>query len=172
MKTCIARRLFVGWATATACLLSAPAAQALSVPTDRPVLTVSGQIGLSNQGGRAVWDMAMLEALPQHSFTTLTPWTHQPVRFSGPLLRDLLSAVRASGTQIRATALNDYRITIPLSDAQRFDVIVATRMNGQAMPVRTKGPLFIVYPFDSLPELRSTTFYERSIWQLKAIEIE
>jgi hypothetical protein len=38
--------------------------------------------------------------------------------------------------------------------------------------VRTKGPLFIVYPFDAAKELQSSTYYERSIWQLKAIEVE
>jgi hypothetical protein len=32
--------------------------------------------------------------------------------------------------------------------------------------------LFIVYPFDAKKELQQKTYYERSIWQLKAIEVE
>jgi hypothetical protein len=40
------------------------------------------------------------------------------------------------------------------------------------IPVRTKGPLFIVYPFDSKAELRSATYYERSAWQLKSLTVE
>lgn len=147
-------------------------ALALEVPKERVVLTVSGQLGVKNRGQTAVWDMAMLEALPQTRFTTTTPWDNGPVTFSGPLLRDVLAAVQARGTTLRATALNDYRITIPASDAASFDVIVATRMNDQPMSVRTKGPLFIVYPFDSRAELKSTTYFERSIWQLRSLEIE
>ena len=41
-----------------------------------------------------------------------------------------------------------------------------------AIPVRTKGPLFIVYPFDTKPELQSAKFYGRSAWQLKSMDIE
>ena len=66
------------------------------------------------------------------------------------------------------------RIPTPLSmeDADKFDVILAHQMNGKAIPVKTKGPLFIVYPFDSKPELQTSTYYERSAWQLKSLTIE
>lgn len=146
--------------------------QALDLPRDKVVLTVSGKIGDSNRDGTAVFDMAMLERLPQQTFSTRTPWDNQPVKFTGPLLRDLLAAVKASGSTVRAVALNDYKISIPVDDARRFGMIVANRINDAPIPVRTKGPLFIVYPFDSQAELQSSKYYERSIWQLKAIVIE
>jgi hypothetical protein len=38
--------------------------------------------------------------------------------------------------------------------------------------VREKGPVFIIYPFDSFPELRNLTYYSRSIWQVKALNVE
>ena len=40
------------------------------------------------------------------------------------------------------------------------------------MAVRDKGPLFIVYPYDSDEVLRSERYYNRSAWQLKSLEIE
>jgi hypothetical protein len=129
---------------------------------------MSGKIG----AGQASFDLAALDRLPQHRFTTRTPWDNGPVTFSGPLLRDVLAAVQAQGTQIKATALNDYRISIPVSDAQRSDLMLATRIGGETIPVRTKGPLFIVYPFDTDRQLQSNTYYERSIWQLKSIEVQ
>ncbi|WP_180683097.1 molybdopterin-dependent oxidoreductase [Tepidicella baoligensis] len=146
--------------------------QALEIPRQTPVLTLTGLIGVTNQTGAAVFDMAMLEALPQHEFTTLTPWEDRPLKFSGPLLRDVLRLVQARGQTLRATALNDYRISIPADDAQQFDVIIATRLNDQPMSIRTRGPLFIIYPFNAHPQLQSARYYERSIWQLKAIHIE
>ena len=73
---------------------------------------------------------------------------------------------------IKATALNDYQISIPAEDAAKLGVIVAHQIDGKAIPVRERGPLFVIYPFDSAAELRSTRYYERSIWQLKSIRIE
>lgn len=113
-----------------------------------------------------------LEQLPQHQFTTMTPWSDHAIQFSGPLLRDVLAMAGVQGKNIVATAINDYRISIPMHDVQQFDVIVATRMNGQRMSVRDKGPLFVVYPFDKHPTLKQSRYYERSIWQLKSLEVE
>lgn len=168
------RRTFVRAAALGGLMHALPAAwaQSLGQPQGRIILTISGKIAQTNRPGQAAFDMAMLQALPQKSFLTHTPWEKEPIRFSGPLLRDLLALVKASGLRIQATALNDYQIQIPTEDTLRYDVLMALRMNGEPMPVRTRGPLFIVYPFDADPELRSVKYYERSIWQLRALDIE
>ncbi|MFY8044898.1 MAG: molybdopterin-dependent oxidoreductase, partial [Rhodoferax sp.] len=101
-----------------------------------------------------------------------TPWDKNPIKFKGPLLRDALAAAKAEGVTIKAAALNDYQTSIPLADAKEFDVILAHQMNDKAIPVRTKGPLFIVYPYDTKDVLRSSVYYERSAWQLKSLAIE
>ena len=148
------------------------AALALDAPKERPILAVSGKIAVKNAGETARFDMKMIEALPQHSFTTSTPWYDKPVKFTGPLLADVLAAVKASGTTVSAVAINDYKVNIPMADATKFKVIVARQIDDKAIPVREKGPLFVVYPFDSSAELRTSTFYERSIWQLKALDVQ
>lgn len=147
-------------------------ALALSPATGKVILTISGKVGEKNTAQAAVFDLAMLEKLPQQTFTTMTPWDKRPIKFTGPLLRDVLAAAKASGSTIKAMALNDYQTSIPVEDAQKYDVIVAHQMDGEAIPVKTKGPLFIVYPFDTQAELRATVYYERSAWQLKAMIIE
>ncbi len=135
------------------------------------MLTVSGKIGVKNAGETARFDMKMLAALPQHSFTTSTPWYDRPVKFTGPLLADVLAAVKASGDTVSAIAINDYAIQIPMTDTTKHKVIVARLLDDQPMPIREKGPLFVVYPFDDSAALRTSVYYERSIWQLKALEI-
>lgn len=145
---------------------------ALDAPKERPILQVTGKIAEKNAGDSARFDMKMIEALPQHSFTTSTPWFDKPVKFTGPLLSDVLAAVKASGSTVSAVAINDYKINIPVSDANKFKVIVARQIDDKPIPVREKGPLFVVYPFDSASELRNSTYYERSIWQLKALDIQ
>lgn len=147
-------------------------AHALDKPSGRVVLTIEGAISHTNQGPQAQFDMAMLEKLPQHSFSTKTPWYPDAVTFTGPLLRDVLAAVGAKGTAITAIALNDYKTEIPFDDANRHDVIVARLMNNRPMPVREKGPLFIVFPFDAKAELRSELYYNRAAWQLNVLRIK
>lgn len=160
------RLLFLG-----AFAVTAPA-QALDAPKERVVLSVSGKIGVKNAGEMARFDMKMLAALPQHSFTTNTPWYERPVKFTGPLLVDVLAAVKASGSVVKAVAINDYAINIPVTDTTQHKVIVARLLDDKPMAVRDKGPLFVVYPFDDSAALRSSVYYERSIWQLKALEIQ
>lgn len=150
---------------------AAEPALALEAPKAKVVLTVTGKVGAPNRGKTAVFDMPMLKALPQHTFTAQTPWETKPTTFTGPLLRDVLAAAKAAGRTIEATALNDYTITLPLSDATEFDMVLAHTMNGEPIPVRTKGPLFVVYPFDSQPRLKAAKYYERSIWQLKSLAV-
>jgi hypothetical protein len=148
------------------------AALALLAPEGPVILTITGNIAVTNAPGAARFDLAMLKLFPQHAFTTLTPWGKQPIHFEGPLLRDVLALVKASGTSIRATALNDYQTSIPVADTQRFDVLLAHKMDGQAIPVKSKGPLFVIYPFGADETLRSPLFYERAAWQLKSLHLE
>jgi hypothetical protein len=152
--------------------LITPSTWALDAPKDRVVLMVSGQVSTPNHGKDAVFSMDMLEKLPQHSFVTKTPWFAAPVEFTGPKLKDVLAVAGASGSRVTAYALNDYRTEIPFSDVEQEDVIVARLMNGKPMTVREKGPLFIVYPFDSRIELRSELYYNRSAWQLSRLVVQ
>jgi hypothetical protein len=165
------RRAFTAALLLSSCVFAAPAL-ALEAPKERPILTVSGKIGVKNAGETARFDMKMIEALPQHSFTTRTPWFDKPVKFTGPLLSDVMAAVKASGTSISAVAINDYKINIPMTDITKHKVIMARLLDDQPMAVRDKGPLFVVYPFDSSAELRTSVYYERSIWQLKALDVQ
>jgi hypothetical protein len=149
----------------------AGAAQALDKPQGLVVLTLSGLLRKPNDGRHAHFDMAMIERLPQTSFSTRTPWYAQARKFTGPLLRDVLAAAGAHGTLLRAVALNDYWVELPIDDAARHDVVVARLLDDKPMAVRDKGPLFMVYPFDAQPELRNPVYYSRSAWQLRTIEV-
>ena len=148
-----------------------PSVHALELPAEPVILTISGKIDSPNKGTVAVFDMKMLEKLPQKTFSTRSPWFPDAMRFTGPLLRDVLAAAGANGKTIMALALNDYKTEIPFDDVLRQDPIVARLMNDKPMPVRAKGPLFIVYPYDSKSELRSEIYYNRSAWQLKALTV-
>jgi hypothetical protein len=135
-------------------------------PSQRPVLTITGKIRVTNEGDTAIFDRALLEGLGSATITTVTPWYDGPVRFDGVPMAKVMEAVGASGETLTAIALNDYSTDIPIADFARFNVILAMHRNGSPMPVSDRGPLFIIYPYDSSPELRSRLYYSRSAWSV------
>jgi len=139
----------------------------LALATETVILTVSGEIENTNNSNVADFDYGLLEALPAFTLVTTTPWTDGDQVFDGVLLRELMAHLGATGGALRSTALNDYVIEIPEEDYAEDDVIVAYRHNGQRMPVREKGPLWVIYPDGAdNPEAE-----RRMIWQLRRIEV-
>lgn len=144
----------------------------LSKPVGKVLLTVSGNIENTNEDGKAVFDIASLEKLGTVSFQTTSPWYNGRTTFTGISLQKLMDYVGAKGSVVKVTALNDYTTVIPLSDFKKYNVILALKINGDYMRIRDKGPLFIVYPYDSIPELNNQIFYSRSAWQVSSMKIE
>lgn len=147
-------------------------AGALAQPQGKVILTVSGLIANTNKDGTAQFDMAMLESLGLQSFKTATPWYDGPQTFEGVAMMRLMDFVGATGSSITVKALNDYATDIPMEDFKKYPVILALKRNGVYMPVRDKGPLFIVYPYDSDPDLKHQRFYSRSAWQVAQIIVK
>ena len=148
------------------------AAEPLAKPSGPVILTVTGAISATNAPGRAEFDQKMLEALGVERLTTSTDWTDGKPVFEGVPARKLLEAVGAHGKTLSAIALNDYAVDIPIDDFTTYPVLLALRMNGQALTPRDKGPIWIIYPRDDHPELRDPKINDRWIWQLKAIEVK
>ena len=111
-------------------------------------------------------------AFDTDEFTTSTIWTDGPQAFKGVPLAVLLGHLEVSSGTIVATAINDYAVEIPVSDAVEGGPIVAYLQNGEPMSVRDKGPLWIVYPYDQNEDYQSEVIYSRSIWQLDRMAIE
>lgn len=144
----------------------------IAKPAGKVLLTMSGNIENTNEQGKAVFDLASLEKLGLISFQTTSPWYDGRTTFTGISLQKLMDYVGAKGTVVKVTALNDYTTEIPLSDFKKYNVILALKINGEYMRVRDKGPLFVVYPYDSLPELNNQIYYSRSAWQVSKMTIE
>ena len=104
------------------------------------------------------------------AFETSTIWSEGTHTFQGVSLKVLADRLGIDGATLRATAINDYSVDIPLTDAVEGGPIVAYKMDDATMSVRDKGPLWIVYPYDSDAAYRSEVIYSRSIWQLDRIE--
>lgn len=134
------------------------------------MLTVSGNIGLKNSEDSAQLDLKLLQSFKQTTIRTTTVWTEGVQTFTGVELAELTEQLGLQGTTIRASALNDYTVSIPMTDAVENGPIVAYARNGETMSVRNKGPLWVIYPYDDEANYRSDVIYSRSIWQLDRLE--
>jgi hypothetical protein len=112
-----------------------------------------------------------LAALPQVSFTTSTIWTTDPVTFSGPSLASVLEAVGAQDGALSMVAVNDYKVEMPRSLVAEEVPVVANRINGEPFSIRDKGPLWVVFPYDSDARFQTEEIYSFSIWQLTQIQV-
>ena len=170
MVTQLRRRTVLAGLVST-CVVPAAHACGLPEPVGPVILTVSGTIAKANHDGTARFDLAMLRSLPRRSFTTSTIWTEGKATYTGVSLDVLLDHLGASGSWLRATAINDYETEIPITDATPDGPIIAYEIDGQPMSRRDKGPLWIVYPYDSSLKYHSVMIHIRSIWQLERIAV-
>ena len=151
---------------------SSAGAETLPAPAGEIILTVDGAITNTTDGKEARYDVAALEALGLTTITTSTPWTDGAVTYEGVLGRVLMEHVGPKGSKLVARALNDYIADIPISDFTDYDVILAIKAEGAYLPIRDKGPIFVVYPLDAHPELLNNTIYSRCVWQLTRLTVQ
>ncbi|KQI67808.1 oxidoreductase [Loktanella sp. 3ANDIMAR09] len=164
-------RTFAG-ASAVLFLSATPLlAEDIPAPQGDVLLTITGNIKMTNVDDQLQLDRDALMALEAATFETSTIWTEGVQSFQGVSLATLMETLGVTEGTIIATAINDYAVEIPVSDAVEGGGMVAYLMDDAEMRVRDKGPLWVVYPYDSDPAYRTEVIYSRSIWQLDRLEV-
>jgi len=116
-------------------------------PAGDVVLTVSGVIALTNDGDTFKLDMDMLKALPYLAYEVDDPWMGTQT-YGGVELRTLLDYV---GIPAGAS-----RVVMVCSDEAEF-------------AVSQGGPIKLVYPYNSYPEIQD--LYDENQWAWYVVEI-
>ncbi|NNE87652.1 MAG: molybdopterin-dependent oxidoreductase [Silicimonas sp.] len=137
-----------------------------------PAVCAAGDalLTFTHAGQATEFDMEALVALGAQEVSTTTIWTEGVQTFTGVPLNVFLEEVGVTEGTLKATAINDYAVEVPVEDAVPGGPIIAYLSNGESMSLREKGPLWIIYPYDSDPKYQTEVIYSRSIWQLDRIE--
>lgn len=154
------------------CTLGVAASAGLETPSGPVILSLEGKIAKTNAGKEARFDRTMLQALGMKSLKTSNPFDNTVHTYEGVLLIDVLRHVAADGKMLVAYALDGYAVEIPFADAEKFPVLLAMKSDGKEMTVRSKGPIWIIYPIDHFSELKDEKYSSRSIWQLERLIVE
>ncbi|WP_051560176.1 hypothetical protein [Marinobacterium jannaschii] len=140
-------------------------------PQGHIILSLTGAVQQSNRtDGGLHFDFEMLEQFPQHSFVTNTPYTKHPHEYRGPRLLTVLEHAGIANKQLTATALNKYSVT--LSGSELKQAILAIRQDGKKMRIRNKGPIWLMFPLDTVPGLDKPDVHQQMIWQLRSISAQ
>lgn len=141
-------------------------ANELQAPSGRVILEVTGALERTTDGTEALFDLDQLESLGLTEISTESPWTDGMTTFQGVPLSALVEHIGATGDTVRLLALDDYTVTLPTSDFDRYQPILATRRDGEPMRIRDKGPIWIIYPWSDYPEIQNEENYAKAIWQV------
>ncbi len=137
-------------------------------------LVIDGSITNSNSDKGYVVTGAQFDSFPRSTITTTTPWTPtgKKVRFDGVELNYILKRAGAVGTRLKFHALNDYEIIVSMDDVEKYNILLATEMDGKRLKVRDFGPYFLIYPLDEhYVELNTPHYLARFIWQVSKITV-
>jgi hypothetical protein len=147
---------------------------AVPAPEGEVVLTMDGKIGQTNADRTLQFDMATLESLGLVQYDVDDPFAKKNIVYTGVLLSELLKVAQVApdATTLTLTALDDYSTDMKIADANRWPVILATRADGEYMPVDKSGPLISVFPFNDFPEIDHVTYDAQWLWSLSAITVK
>jgi hypothetical protein len=133
---------------------------------EEPVLAVAGLA----DGAELQLSLDDLRQMGSIDLQTGTPWSEGVSTFTGVTGRRFVEALKATGTEVAADAINNYHIAIPFDVFASDELLIAFARDGQPMSVREKGPLWIIFPYDSDPLYHSDTYKAYSIWSLTRLE--
>jgi hypothetical protein len=149
------------------------AGDAIPMPKADSVLVVSGKIGAKNSGDSIQMDLATIESVGLVDYKVTDPFEKRSTTFRGVLVSSLLDVwkVDQDATTLEMVALNDYKVDVPISDLRKYPIIFALQQDGQYMPVSTRGPAMLVYPYDHF-QFDRQKYDDYWIWQIKSIKVK
>lgn len=101
---------------------------------------------LDGTAGPQTFTLRQLQALPAVRYATYQPQLKHEGVYEGVPLRDLAALGGFAGRDVRVYASNGFVATIRAHDYLHEPIMLAYRMDGQAIPVLQKGPLTVVLP--------------------------
>ena len=141
---------------------AARAADQMEAPKEMVLLTVAGEINVTNRGpfdpdkdslfsrlsinfDRAfAFDRPMLMRLKQGRVTAVTTELGKGAVFTGPLLKEVLAAVGAAPGEFSVIAVNNYEGYLEQEDIENSDWILALDVDGAPLGLGQQGPIWLI----------------------------
>lgn len=135
-----------------------------ALQNEQPILTITSSTGTVKL---KLFD---LERLPMYQATMKTYWGMNGT-FQGVLMRDLMEKYKLNRKekQLIFHALDNYSAGLSKGEFDRSQALLATRLNGQAIPLDNKGPLILLWPSREADALQGKSAPSSWIWSVSEI---
>lgn len=124
-----------------------------------------------------LFDLKTIMSFHPLTFTTYDPWEDKKTNYTGTLLKDLLAFcdINETARHIQVIAENDYEIPIKLVDINKYEYILAYKINGELLKEKKelskKGSFVIAINFDKHEEIEMQVYKNQLVWQVKYIVV-
>lgn len=115
-------------------------------PTGEVLLTVKGNIEVSNVGDEYQFDLDMLKKEGK-DLQTNDPWLESEFTYTGLPLSQLVKMVKPGDgtTTLKFVAPDDYTVEVKIADCKRTDILLAYAADGADLLPDLGGPLKLVF---------------------------
>ena len=135
-------------------------------PTGEVLLTVKGNIGVTNVGDEYQFDLDMLKKEGK-DLKTNDPWLESEFTYTGLPLSRLVEMVKPGdgATTLKVIASDDYTVEVNIADCKGTDILLAYAADGADLMPDLGGPLKLVFA-DSLSDT-----YPPESWGWMIVEV-
>ena len=131
----------------------------------------------------AAWSCGMdaLNSLEQQTLRTTLEYDEAEHSLQGPLLEQVLQAAgvdvgqaMARGLQLTLQGIDGYRSQMPLAQAVRWRMLIATQLDGVPLAMGGVGPLWAIFAAHQIPELGQLPVKQRfpaAVWGLYHLQL-
>ncbi len=146
----------------------------IPAPSEEVVLTVSGDLSVTNVGETLQLDMPTLERLGLVKYSVMDPFLQEDTAYTGLVMSEFADVLGVTDPEqvFHIVALDDYRVDLTLADVQKWQILLATRTNDEYMNVDNSGPTRIIFPYGTDPELDPVKYNDFWIWNIASIQID
>lgn len=167
------RRVITALAVCAALVMIGSAAIAAPKPEGKVVLTVVGAITNTNSDNGLELDMAMLEGIKLSEYDGKDPWFGAK-KYSGVLISDILKFAGVSSAAIEVTTIakDGKEVVIKIADANKFPILLATKDNNKAIGTGVGGPIKLVFPYTSHPDVEKIHSKDDWSWYVVTLKVK
>lgn len=114
-----------------------------------------------------------IENLGIKSYEIIDPYTKKKTNYSGVNLKTFANFfANKNSKSISFKALDGYIVNITKEEWEKFNILLATRLNGKIVGYDEKGPLRIIYPKYQKADENFAKNLPKWIWMIKSIEFK
>lgn len=146
---------------------------AAAKPESKVVVTVKGAITETNSDKGLELDMAMLEGIGTKLYDGKDPWLGKK-KYTGVVIADILKFAGASKdvAEVIVIANDGKKVTLKAEDVSKYPIMLATQDAGKPIGAGVGGPVKLVFPYTTHPELEKMYPKEDWNWFVVAIEVK